>query len=414
MRKATLFLAVLCLLVVFPLLLVMNSTETVYRQWEVQAIDTMKYSRDTSRAFMDNPNAEKIIDDHVASISAVGATHIAIATPYDPEFIPVLTQWVQSARRHNLKIWFRGNFSGWEQWFGYAPIDRTTHVRMTREFILANPDLFEDGDLFSACPECENGGQKVNYWHTSEAESYRVFLIDSYQAAKESFAQIGKNVPANYYSMNYDVANAVMDTATTQALDGLVTIDHYVSTPERLNNDIRAIAEKSGGRVFLGEFGAPIPDIHGEMTQEQQAAWIREALERVSQNPNLEGLSYWVDRGGSTAIWEEDGREKQAVSVLRDFYQSNVVKGVVKDAEQKPIAGAEITSGSYLVVTDENGAFAFPYLPIGQEVVAQKSGYTTVSTPIDSPYTPLTFELGKQKNAFQVLLDEFFTIFISK
>ena len=63
--------------------------------------------------------------------------------------------------------------------------------------------------------------------------------------------------------MNGDVAKLVMDKQTTASMDGIVVIDHYVATPEQLALDIRRIAEGSGGNVVLGEFGVPIPNIHG-------------------------------------------------------------------------------------------------------------------------------------------------------
>ena len=118
MRKMTWFVAILCLVIILPTLVVLTATETVYRQWKIQVIDTMKYSRDLSRAYLQNPSSSTLdINAHVEAVATSGATHIAIATPYDAEFIPVLKQWVLAARRNNMKVWFRGNFSGWE---GYS------------------------------------------------------------------------------------------------------------------------------------------------------------------------------------------------------------------------------------------------------------------------------------------------------
>ena len=61
-------------------------------------------------------------------------------------------------RKHGLSVWFRGNFSGWEEWFGYPKIKAYEHINKTRNFIINNPELFADGDIFTSCPECENGG----------------------------------------------------------------------------------------------------------------------------------------------------------------------------------------------------------------------------------------------------------------
>ncbi|MDP3888564.1 MAG: hypothetical protein Q8Q24_00825, partial [bacterium] len=94
---------------------------------EFKSIDTMKYSRDIAREKLNDPSFDKVIDTQVKNIADTGATHVAIATPYDEEFLPILKRWVSSARKYNLKVWFRGNWSGWEGWFDYPKIDRSTH-----------------------------------------------------------------------------------------------------------------------------------------------------------------------------------------------------------------------------------------------------------------------------------------------
>jgi len=297
-----------------------NAVPKQNKQWNIQAIDTMKYSRDLARSGVHNSNYTKEIDKQVADIAAAGATHVAIATPYDDEFIPVLHLWVRAARAHGLQVWFRGNFSGWEGWFGYAPIDRQTHLEKTKRFILNNRTLFKDGDIFSSCPECENGPE-VTFSDPTAVVSYRQFLIDEYAVTKNAFATISKNVPSNYFSMNADVAKAVMDPETTKQLDGLVVIDHYVKSPTDLANDVAMIAAQSNGKIMLGEIGAPIPDLHGKMTDQEQKEWLEESLQLLTQVDSLVGISYWVNKGGSTSIWHPDGSPTSAVEVLTKYYK---------------------------------------------------------------------------------------------
>ena len=98
------------------------------RFWEVQSIDTMKYSRDLSREKLKDPSFDTVIDRQVKAIAETGATHVAISTPYDEEFLPILKRWASAARNYNLKIWFRGNWSGWEKWFDYKSISREEHI----------------------------------------------------------------------------------------------------------------------------------------------------------------------------------------------------------------------------------------------------------------------------------------------
>lgn len=293
--------------------------------WSIRSIDTMKFSRDIAREKLNDQSYDVAIDKQLKNIAATGASHVAIATPYDEEFVPYLTRWVTIARHYHLKIWFRGNFSGWEQWFDHAKITRAEHLSLTAKFITSHSNLFEDGDIFTACPECENGGPGDPRM-TGDVVGYRQFLIDSTNAAGQAFVHIGKNVTVGYNSMNYDVAMAVMDPPTTRAVGGVVVIDHYVKTPEQVISDIKKLQDFSGGKVFLGEFGAPIPDLHGDMTQAEQSAWLSKLLDLLVANNSVIGLNYWVAVGGSTQLWDNDGVARSAVSVLTSFYTRKVQK----------------------------------------------------------------------------------------
>lgn len=59
---------------------------------------------------------------------------------------------------------------------------------------------------------------------------------------------------------------------------------------------------------------------------------------------------------------------------------------VVADAGNQPVVGAEVTlaSTTYRAVTDANGAFRFPSLPVDRyTLVVTRTGFETVSTPVD-------------------------------
>src|SRR6185295_14126575 len=76
----------------------------------IQSIDTMKYSRDAAGQALTNlNNFGQFIDTQMSLIEKTGATHVAIDTPYDAKFLPVLKLWVSIARAHHLSIWYRGN-----------------------------------------------------------------------------------------------------------------------------------------------------------------------------------------------------------------------------------------------------------------------------------------------------------------
>lgn len=289
-------------------------------RWKVSSVDTVKYSRDLAREKGNSSSFEQEIDRQVKNIAETGATHISIGTPYDSEFVPFLSKWVRSARKYKLNVWFRGNFSGWEGWFDHQKISRDEHKKMLAQFITDNGNLFEDGDVFTSCPECENGGPG-DPRHNNDLSGHRQFLIDEYQISKDAFRKVGKNVSSNYFPMNGDVAKLVMNIDTTRSLGGIVTVDHYVKDPEKLNQDLTDIAQSSGGKVVLGEFGAPIPDIHGKMSEDDQAMWIDKTMSLIAQNTNVIGINYWTNIGGSTQIWNVDGTPKKSVSILQKYFK---------------------------------------------------------------------------------------------
>lgn len=289
---------------------------------KIKSIDTMKYSRDISREKLNDSTFDEVIKRQVSQIAQTGATHIAVGTPYDKEFVPFLARWVKEARQNKLKIWFRGNFSGWEKWFNYPRIDRKTHIKNIETFIKNNPDLFEDGDIFTPCAECENGGPG-DPRNTGDVQGYRNFLIEEYNVSQKAFKEINKKVNTGFFSMNYDVAKLIMDKQTTSLVGGIVTIDHYVASPQKMIDDIEEIAKLSSGKVVIGEFGAPIPDIHGKMSESEQAQWLKQTLSQIFNSFDVLGVNYWVNVGGSTQIWDEEGKPREAVSILKKYFSNN-------------------------------------------------------------------------------------------
>lgn len=380
--------------------------------WEVQSVDTMKYSRDLAREKLNDPSFDKTIDFQVGRIAELGATHVAVGTPYDHEFVPFLAKWVQAARKYGLKVWFRGNFSGWEGWFGYKRISEEAHRKLTKNFILGNPSLFEDGDIFTPCTECENGGPG-DPRETGKVQEFRQFLIDEYELANEAFDEIGKNVAANYFSVNGDVASLVMDKETVEALGGLVVVDHYVSTPEQLVGDVDKYAASSGGSVVLGEMGAPIPNIHGDLSEEEQAEWLKRALSLLAKNGNLRGLNYWVLTGGSTGLLSDSGMDTQAVEVLGSFYKPQRVSLTITDQFGRKVSGAQVSVGPKKFISDESGVARVLIVPGISEVVISAEGYKSYTLPIDYPSIANNITLEDERSSLLLKIIDFFRSLLS-
>ncbi|MCX8008612.1 MAG: hypothetical protein N3A54_02815 [Patescibacteria group bacterium] len=333
--------------------------------WNIRSVDTMKLSRDLAREKMHDASFDAVISTQVEAAKELGATHVAIGTPYDDEFLPFLERWVKKIREQRLHVWFRGNFAGWEEWFGYKRITREDHKKKLQRFILNNQFLFEDGDLFTSCPECENGGPGDPRM-TGDVEGFRKFLIDEYAIAKKSFETIGKKVQANVYSMNGDVALLVMDEQTTQALDGIITIDHYVKSPKRMKEDLTLYTQKSKGRIVIGEFGLPIPDIHGKLSEEQQAKLLYEFFDVFVRDKNVVGVNYWVLTGGSTEILRIDGTKRKGFDALKVFYRPLEAFGYVHDELGESLPDVLIITSHGSTKTDQRGYFRIPILYEGE------------------------------------------------
>jgi hypothetical protein len=386
-RLTTITLVVLIILV--SLILRLNrlsnavSTSQPSKLWEIQAIDTMKYSRDMAGQMLENPKFDDLIEKQVSLVAKTGATHISIGTPYDERFLPIMHRWVKMARKYNLKVWFRGNLSGWEGWFDYPKISRDEHLKGIKSFIISNGALFEDGDLFSSCPECENGGPG-DPRQTGDVVEYRKFLIDEAAAVRLAFKQIDKNIPANLNSMNGDIARLVMDQETTAKLGGFVVIDHYVSSPEKLAADVREIAALTGGKIILGEYGAPIPDLHGSMTEAEQSAWITQSLQLLSAEKSLVGINYWTGFGGSTKLYNDDLSDRQAVATLSSFFNPAQISGRVTTFLGLPVANATVDFGTRQTNTDASGSFTLAKIGPAEKLTISHQGFVTVSS-VDSP-----------------------------
>ncbi len=374
--------------------------------WATQSIDTVKYSRDIAREKLKDNSFNPVIDLQVKNIALTGATHIAIGTPYDEEFLPFLKRWVVAARKYGLNVWFRGNFSGWEKWFDYSSINRAEHIRKTRDFILKNKDIFLDGDIFTPCPECENGGPG-DPRQTGDIDGYRKFLIEEYKVTKDAFKKIDKNVTSNYDSMNGDVARVVMDKETTRALDGIVTVDHYVASVDKLIKDIQDFAKTSGGKIVLGEYGAPIIDLHGDMTPKQQKDYLNTAFLRLAKTPELIGINYWVNEGGSTKLWE-DGKPREAVGTITAYYAPKSVSGIVKNEIGQVLTGTLIQTSYRKSSADNKGRFQLTVLPDDTSVKVSASGYYPKKLPVVQDNSGMQIVLVKQNEGFFFKLSKFF------
>jgi hypothetical protein len=352
--------------------------------WQYQCIDTMKYSRDAAREFVGQTAENKaFIAGEVAKIKSLGANCIAVATPYDEEFFPVLSMWVNAAHEQGLVVWFRGNFSGWEGWFNHPKFKNAAeHHTLMRQFIFHHANIFKAGDILTPAPEAENG-LLGNPWESEASkQALRDFVITSQQSCVQAVKDAAASVRCGFFSANGDVAEQIYSLDTIHRTGAVTTIDHYVSSAERMNRDIINLQKAKQAQVFLGEFGAPIPDINGQMNEVEQAFFIRSLMRTFYINKHLiTGVNYWVLRGGSTSILNDDGSERPVAEVIRDYYRPGVLRGTVTDTIGRPVVGARVITGDGVqtITTGKRGEFSVT-LPAGRmDLIIEKDGYTSTS-----------------------------------
>jgi hypothetical protein len=305
--------------------------------WSVKCVDTMKTSRDKVRVPLDDDHRQ-LIDVELDAIKSIGANYVAIDTPYDPEFLLFLRYWVGRARLQNLHVWFRGNWCGWEGWFGYPKwVDGyNRHIEATIDFVRSHPDLFRDGDSFCLCPEPENSALLGDPRATGHVDQFLAFLRDAYDALTKEFARMGKRVIVNWFSVNGDIGRDILNKNTVDHIGGLVTIDHDVPSAAKMIEYVDDIHHKFGCKVLIGEFGAPLVNINPvNWNEQQQADFIGEILEALwVRRSYVIGISYWVGAGDgkvdTTRLIDtarmvnptgEGYHPRLAAEVLRSYFQ---------------------------------------------------------------------------------------------
>lgn len=368
--------------------------------WKIQSIDTVKYSRDLARDKLFDQDFQVEIDTQIKNIATAGATHVAIGTPYDEEFLPYLKRWVTAARKYNLKVWFKGNWSGWENWFDYPPISPEDHINKTRDFILLNSYLFENGDIFSSCPECENG--VIGDPRTGKVNEFRRFLVDEANASNKAFKSIDKQVASNYFPLNGDVAMLVMDENTTANLGGVVVVDHYAADVDNLKSYLLQLIKQSKGEIVIGEFGAPIDDIHGNFDEQMQSEWIKNAFDVIYKIPKVVGINYWTNMDSSTSLWNKNNSPKLALSVLESAYKPKVAKIILIDNKNKYIKNALVLYSNGFVVSNSDGEIKIPYLNESEIIRVSKDGYYERIITVHSINKDNRIVLSKKPSVFSL------------
>jgi hypothetical protein len=367
--------------------------------WPTECIDTMKTSRDNARLWAARPDLTNEIDAEMTTIASTGANCVAIDTPYDAEFSNYLKAYVYGARQHGLRVWFRGNWSGWEGWFGYkATLTSAQLLAKTSAFIKENPTLFQNGDIFTAAPEAENGGPFKDLTPAIYPQ-YRQFLLDEQATDTTAFKAIGKQVTTNWLSMNGGTAEKILSPITQSSLGNVATIDHYIKDPSLMGEFIDHF-QTQGAQTVVGEFGAPIPQINGSMTESEQAAFVGKLLAQMYQRKDsVLAVNYWTLDDGSTALVNPDGTPRQVLGILKDYYSPGKLVGKVENSTGSGVAASILIDGIPRLQTSPKGLFQV-LIPAGTHtltITPNGLASRTLTLKISSDQvTHTTYRLGSQ------------------
>jgi hypothetical protein len=276
------------------------STLSPTGSWEIQSVDAMKDTKDS----ICGPRDKQWIEQWVDRAVELGANYVAISQPYDdPDCGPVLPdtrQWVEVIRSRGLKVWHRHMPLAFEGIYSVPKDNSDDYLSIIKDYIVSNPDVFAEGDIFTPIPEPQNGGiQGITYCaqnvcQFSSAADFNAWLRDAMTVSKQAFEVIGKNnMKIGYYGFDGFVAwgannpdwNGILEDATVVQM-GNITIDHYPDLIDtNMATDLTELeARYPGVDIIIGEWGS--------VTGVDSEAVVKRTME-AARRPSIKGFNYW-------------------------------------------------------------------------------------------------------------------------
>lgn len=303
-----------------------------------KSVDIMKLSKDNVL----NPLSDTYMRIVAQNLRMSGLSHISISVPLDyPDYAK---RWAQAIHGFGLKVLHRGTWNAIEGLYGVEkavgmnrPPDTINYwVSKTREYILSNPTLFEDGDLWGPLPErTENIFQDETSFLPYDEPGIQANYVDFFNRlvddCKVAFEQIGKQVKIGFTANNYsEVASGwIYQSFFDKA--GITCVDHYgvTHTPSEMDGDLRGIYASKVKPVFLQEWGNywNNGDIHD--------AWAMfDTLTILANDGVLVGFNYWGGwPGNPESILNPDFSLNDKGKLLGEYF-SNVVPVPLPEAEK--------------------------------------------------------------------------------
>ncbi|MBI1862873.1 carboxypeptidase regulatory-like domain-containing protein [Candidatus Microgenomates bacterium] len=125
------------------------------------------------------------------------------------------------------------------------------------------------------------------------------------------------------------------------------------------------------------EYGAPIPDIHGNLTEDQQNELIRRNLMALVEIRDIVGgINYWTAFGGSTEIFNgADKSPRKAAKTLESYYNPLMISGNIQDEFGGAISGATVSNGVSNATTNILGNYSLMATPDHLTLAVTKNNF---------------------------------------
>ncbi len=371
------------------------------RTWNLQSVDAMKVTKDV----ICGPKDRAYIENWVNRAAELGATHIAISTPYDNprcgDAVSYTKTWISVIRAKGLKVWHRQMPLAFEGIYDTPKNAGIDYQAMIRDYIINNKDNYQAGDIFTPIPEPQNGGIQgfsycaQNVCMFNSISHFNQWLRSAIDTSNSAFNQIGLGgkVSVGYYGFDGFVAwghnnpdwNGILEDATIAKM-GNITIDHY---PEAVGTSMEAdLAELTsrypGVPIIIGEWGT----INGG---DREAA-VRNSMGAAARNSSVVGFNYWtMGPGGNEALVDDSFNLMIQYDEVQTFYKNGTTI-----SSPTPTVAATRTAAT----TPTAAASPVASCPSGQ----YKAEYFNSLTQFDIPAltrceaAPLSYDWGSAPN----------------
>ena len=295
-----------------------------------KSCDVMKETQDRGN----NPMPVGTVNTMVSRIKEMGFEYVAISTPYDtPNAMSGPAQakmWCDAIRAQGMKVWHRHSWASDQGWYGVPKDVSNDRIIDTKNWILANPTLFKNGDIFTPKPEPQNMGiVGINGDGNRFADktAFNKWLRDMTVACKEAFTTLSLSVEVGFWGFDGFITcgynnpdwelkaylnNRLLESETVIAMGNTICADHYPPTGKPMSDFLRVFKQTwPGVKLFIGEYGTTQGG--DKVTQ------LNGVLNDLKADLIVTGLNYW-----------ESGPDGQDVALLNPDLTINATGNAIK------------------------------------------------------------------------------------